>query len=385
MQRKLTVSQLNNYISGVFADERVLHDVIVCGEIFECKKSGPRSFITLKEGDCSLSVVSFLPVTGLEEGMSVEAKGTVSFYAKSGKLSFIADEINPTGEGKLLLELIKLRKRLQEEGLFANRPPLPTKINKIAVITSATGAVIHDIISVVKNKNPYMDICVCPTKVQGEGSAQSIAEAIKNVNKTLIADVIIIARGGGSAEDLQAYNTEIVARAVSGSLLPIISAVGHETDYTLCDLCASARAGTPSIAADMVCEDVFEKIARIKMLAKNIVESAFNKYEDRKSRIVYSANAVVRYGEMSLRSRSEKVKRDVAALHKTLERKLSSKNDKLSYLSAMIDKCSPYKILSQGYAKISKAGKEIAFAKELSCGDEIIIRMTDGTLKAEVK
>ncbi|MBQ7227939.1 MAG: exodeoxyribonuclease VII large subunit [Clostridia bacterium] len=383
MQRKLTVSQLNKYIGGVFEDERVLHNVVVCGEVFEYKKSGARSFITLKEGDCTLQAVSFSALA-IEEGMSVEALGTVTFYAKTGRVSFIAESVTPTGEGRLYLEFLKLKERLKNEGLFENRPPLPEKISKIAVITSAQGAVLHDILSVVKTKNPLLDVCVCDVRVQGADSAPSIAEAIRNVNSLVNVDAIIIARGGGSAEDLKAYNTELVAREVWASRAPIISAVGHETDYTLCDLCASARAGTPSIAADMVCVPVLKKIARVRSLAKAIETAVMSKLDGIRNRIIYRAMSVMRHSEITVRQRADKIIELIKAMYGKLEYKQKNLNDKLSYLSAMMDKSSPFRVLAQGYAKITKDGKEVYSAKQLLAGDDISVRMVDGKINAKV-
>lgn len=385
MQKKLTVSQLNKYIGGVFDDEFVLHDVTVCGEVFECRRTGARTFITLREGDCSLSCVAFCRVDGVSEGMNVEALGTVGFYAKSGRVSFLIDELAPVGAGRLAAELAKLKAKLQSEGLFEDRPPLPRKIKKIAVVTSEYGAVMHDIISVVRAKDPSADVCVYDVRVQGADSAATIAAALKDINELCAdVDVIIVARGGGSAEDLQAYNTETVARAVAGSRIPVVSAVGHETDYTLCDLCASCRAGTPSIAADIVTEPVLAKLARVRALASRLSDCLGRKYDGVRHRVAYRAMAVVNRSEINLGRKEERVKTALRAAYAQLSAKAAKKSDKLALIAALLDKSSPLRVLAQGYAKVTRGGKEVTSALELAVGDEINVVMKDGSVKAQV-
>lgn len=385
MQKKLTVSQLNKYISGVFDDEIVLHDVTVCGEIFEIRRMGARTFITLREGDCSLSCVAFCRIDGVGEGMNAEAIGTVGFYAKSGRVSFLVDEIAPVGEGRIAAELAKLKAKLQSEGLFDNRLPLPEKVRKIAVVTSEYGAVLHDIVSVVRAKNPYMDICVYDVRVQGADSAATIAAAIKDINALCgDVDVLIVARGGGSAEDLRAYNTETVARAVASSSIPVVSAVGHETDYTLCDLCASYRAGTPSIAADIVTEPVTAKITRLRALAAHMGVSLNRKFENVRHRVTYRAMTVVYNSEIIIGRKENRVKGALQTAYARLEAKVVRKDEKLAFTSAMLDRSSPLRVLAQGYAKVTKEGREIVSAKELNASDEINVVMKDGSVKAKV-
>lgn len=385
MQRKLTVSQLNKYISGVFDDELVLHDVTVCGEVYEFRRYGARTFMTLREGDCTLQCATFGTAAGIAEGMNVEALGTVTFYARTGRVSFVIEDVTPSGDGKLLLELLALKEKLKSEGLFENRPPLPEHIKKAAVITSEYGAVIHDILSVVRSKNPYLDICVCDVRVQGSESAQSIADAVRDINRSRLGiDVIVIARGGGSAYDLSAYNTETVARAVAASALPVVSAVGHETDYTLCDLCASVRAGTPSIAADIISEPVTGKIARLRSLAAALSDALDDKVSSCASRVAYRAMSLVGKAELAAAKRESAVRRSAEEMKDALDALLAAKSNRLAFLSAMLDKSSPLKILSQGYAKIARNGEEITSAAALAAGDRITVRMADGKAEAEV-
>ena len=317
--------------------------------------------------------------------MNVEALGTVTFYARTGRVSFVIEDVTPSGEGKLLLELLALKEKLKSEGLFENRPPLPEHIKKAAVITSEYGAVIHDILSVVRSKNQYLDICVCDVRVQGSESAQSIADAVRDINRSRLGiDVIVIARGGGSAYDLSAYNTETVARAVAASALPVVSAVGHETDYTLCDLCASVRAGTPSIAADIISEPVTGKIARLRSLAAALSDALDDKVSSCASRVAYRAMSLVGKAELAAAKRESAVRRSAEEMKDALDALLAAKSNRLAFLSAMLDKSSPLKILSQGYAKIARNGEEITSAAALAAGDRITVRMADGKAEAEV-
>lgn len=385
MQRKLTVSQLNQYIGGVFDDECVLHDVTVCGEVFEYRQAGATSFLTLREGDCVLSCVCFRGTGNVAVGMNVEALGSVGFYAKTGRVSFLVEEIRPSGEGVLALEFQKLKEKLRREGLFENRPPLPSVIRKIAVVTSEGGAVIHDILSVVRTKNPSLDVCVCDVRVQGRESAGEIVSVLRLLGSSRLGiDAVVIARGGGSAYDLQAYNTEEVARAVADCPLPIVSAVGHETDYTLCDLCASARAGTPSIAADLVASPGAEKAAQVRSLLLRMEAGLSRKFLRLRSRAAVRAAAVVSCGENLVRSKTEKTTRLLESAFRRLENLLSARRQKVALLAAVLDQSSPLKTLSRGYAKIVKNGEEVASSRDLTRGDEISIVMRDGKVKAEV-
>lgn len=385
MQKKLTVSQLNAYIRGVFDDEFVLHDVTVCGEVFEFKRMGARTFITLKEGECTLPCVSFRAVDDGLLGKNVESVGTVNFYEKTGRVSFLIDEITPSGDGKILLDLAKLRESLRVEGLFDNRLELPSEISKVAVITSEHGAVLHDIASVVRSKGVSLAICVYDVRVQGRESASEISTAIDDLNAGKLGiDAIIIARGGGSATDLAAYNTEEVARAVARSKIPIISAVGHETDYTLCDLCASVRAGTPSIAADIVAYSAYQKTERIRNLSKAICAGIEKKFAVCRNRVISRGMGIIDYSESKISSQSHRIVYDATQIARKAENILSAREDRLKFIAAMLDKVNPLKVLSQGYSKLVMDGREITSSKMLKTGDDIKIIMRDGKVKAKV-
>lgn len=242
MQSKLSVSQLNNYIKGVFDDELILKNITVFGEVSEITVSAGNAFFTLRDDSSLLRCVRFGGGFTPKSGDTVLAIGSVEYYAKGGRVTFRAREIKPYGEGEIARALAELKTKLESEGLFANRPVLPKFIKKIAVVTSTEGAVIHDMTSILK-RCPYLDVMVYPVRVQGEGSETDVAGAVTRASTERNGcDAIILARGGGSEADLAAFNTEVSARAVAGSAKPVVSAIGHETNYTLCDFCAGIRA-----------------------------------------------------------------------------------------------------------------------------------------------
>ena len=384
MQRKLTVSQLNEYIAGVFEDEQVLHGIIVTGEISDRKKSGYRTFFSLRDGEYALSCVSFAPVN-INDGDKVEVTGYVSFYKKSGRVSFIAESVELAGEGDLVLKLKALKEKLLAEGIFANRPPLPEIVKKICVITSESGAVIHDILSVVRDKNPMTNVLLFDTRVQGGESARSIIEALEAINrKPFGCDVIIIARGGGSSLDLNSFNDEALARAVSKSAIPIISAIGHETDYTLCDLAASKRAGTPSIAAELAVTPLKDYLERIYFLSVALASKINAIYSDAQRRVVRKADALSRQTDKILGECYLEVKHQSLKMQRQIDSIYAAKEDKTKNLMHILDKLSPLKVLSSGYAKVLKEGKEVSSASELNKGEEIGIVFADGKVNAEI-
>ena len=384
MQRRLTVSQLNAYISGVFEDEFVLHDVVVRGEIYELKSVGARTFFTLKEGGCTLGCVSFARIRA-EVGDDAEVTGTVTFYARSGRVSFVAENVSSVGEGDLLLGLKRLREKLRVEGLFENRPPLPSFVRKAVVITSEYGAVLHDILAVCRKNDPHMDICFCDVRVQGTDSAAAIADAIGDVNRACAdADVIVLARGGGYASDLAAYNEERVARAVAGSRIPVISAVGHETDYTLCDLCASARAGTPSIAASMISAPSAEMRMRMLGAAAGLTDAVKRLYLSKNHRVIYCVMRVIALCERLLDRRGSHVLGLLARIGACAEAKVNAVSERFSADCVALEKLSPLRLLSQGYAKVTRGGNEVRGVRQLAAGDEVTVYMRDGKFGATV-
>lgn len=250
---ELSVTQLNNYIKSVFVAEEMLHNVLLKGEVTGLSIRGSGVWFTLRDKEASVPCVCWdKSRCAVKEGDQVTLRGSVDYWQKAGKISFNVHALVKTGAGELLEQLKALTEKLKKEGLFDQKKTLPTKVKRIGVVTSRYGAVIHDIMTVTKRRNPTIDIILYPAAVQGESAGREICAGVNYFNQRRNVDVIIVARGGGSNEDLFCFNTEVVARTVAGSVLPIVSAVGHETDFTLVDYVADLRAPTPSAAAEVV-------------------------------------------------------------------------------------------------------------------------------------
>lgn len=402
--KRLSVSQLNNYIKNVFDDELILKNITVFGEISEKSESGGNVFFTLKDEDSILRCVHFGHCEMPQTGESVSVTGSVDYYAKGNRVSFRAKFIVPFGEGALRREFLALKEKLRAEGLFDNHLPLPSFIRKIAVVTSDAGAVIHDLVSVVYKRHPYIDIVVYPVRVQGEGAEKEIALAVTKAAQS-DCDVTVVARGGGSVSDLEAFNKEEVARAVALSLRPVISAVGHETDYTLCDFCASLRAGTPSIAGENICrinetflsnfvsllqrlssaqQRIFSKKSVTAFLcAKRLTDTAHSllyrnriRVRDAAQRLEFSAERVFSEG-------SVKSERLCSRLDGAITKLFSDKENAFKTVTARLDASSPLGILQKGYAKVYSGQKPLYSAADAVSGQEIDVYMRDGTIHAQ--
>ena len=300
LERKIySVSQINRYIRGVLENDVILSGVWVRGEISNFKKhTSGHLYFTLKDSDGAISCIMFKGDADImpfvpENGMSAVIYGYVSLYEKTGQYQLYAQIIEPYGIGSLAAAYEQLKRKLSEEGLFDEdfKRPICRFPKKIAVITSPTGAAIRDIINISHRRNPAAEIVVVPVLVQGERAADTIVQAIKDVNEWKKADTIIVARGGGSIEDLWAFNEEKVARAIFASNIPVISAVGHETDFTIADFVSDLRAPTPSAAAELAVNDIFADIAYINSLKDRLdfaLQSRFSNYSGELKNLVES-------------------------------------------------------------------------------------------------
>lgn len=254
---ELSVTQLNNYIKSVFVAEEMLHNVLLTGEVSGASVRGSGVWFTLRDREASIPCVCWdQSRCKVKNGDQVTVRGTVDYWHKAGKINFNVHALVKTGAGDLLEQLKALTEKLKSEGLFDKKKAMPTKVKRVGVVSSRYGAVIHDIMNVTSRRNPTVDIVLYPAAVQGESATREICAGITYFNRVKNVDLIIVARGGGSSEDLSCFNTELVARAVAGSELPIVAAVGHETDFTLVDYVADLRAPTPSAAAEMVIPEV---------------------------------------------------------------------------------------------------------------------------------
>jgi len=281
--KTLTVKQVNDYLKSIVGSDIILKHVMIKGEISNLHFRGQALYFTLVDEYSSLKCVMFEEYINdlkvdVKNGMSVVATGRISVYEKSGAFELLVSKIDVEGAGALFLSFEKLKQKLRNEGLFDSdkKKPIPKNPNKIGVITSPTGAAIHDIINILRRRKPSIDILVVPILVQGSSASLEIEEAIKKVNRRNDVDLIILGRGGGSFEDFYPFNEERVARAIYNSRIPIISAVGHETDFTIADFVADLRAPTPSAAAELAVTDINFYNEKIENYRKSLYRYAMS-------------------------------------------------------------------------------------------------------------
>ena len=402
---RLSVTQLNNYIKGVFDDELILKNIAVFGEVYECSNSVGNLFFTLKDDDSILRCVRFGGGFVPAVGDTVIVVGSVDYYVKGNRVSFRAKSIEPYGEGTLKRKIKELHDKLVQEGLFENRPPLPSFIRKVAIVTSETGAVIHDFLSVIRKNNAYIDVVLYPVRVQGDGAETEIAEAVTEASSGE-CDIIVVARGGGSNTDLDVFNTEIVARAVANSTKPIISAIGHQVDYTLCDYAASVRAGTPSIAGENVCRvneaiigkfyDLLSKAddaigaiyaknrSRACYAAKRLTDDAFSAFYGGKLRLNNVAKRLSAAAENNEQIARRAVLNVINKAASTFEKNVTVRENALALVAGRLDAASPLGIISKGYAMVYRDGKAIASVNDVAAGEEMKAIVSDGVITATV-
>lgn len=386
-----TIEQLNGYIERLLCEEEVIHNICVRGEVSGFSVSGKTAFFVLKDAAAQLSCIMYdyklspyLP----KDGEKAVLTGTPQFSKKYGSLKFSVSHIKPLGKGELYEQFLKLKAALRAEGLFDTdrKRAVPQDSRRIAVITSAEGAVVHDIITTVMRRNPFCDVLIYPVKVQGLGADAGIAAAISTVNsnKNMIgAGVMIIARGGGSQEDLEVFNTETVARAVAASLLPVVSAVGHETDITLCDMAADLRAATPTAAAVAVTADIYGIIGQIRIAAANMARSFNNFYSKRYSALYASAETMNRLFENIFKAKHGALISRAAKLRMLSDAFINEKLNALNQSKIRLEKSNPLKLLESGYAKLF-AKAPVYSVGQLTPGDDLDVYLRDGVASTKV-
>lgn len=390
---ELTVSQLNEYVRRMFQMDPMLRAIELKGEISNLKfhQSGAL-FFTMKDENASISCVMYSgDVDGLQampfEGMRAVAGGSVALYVRGGQCQFVVKRMRAQGVGVLYERLQMLKEKLGREGLFEpeRKRALPPYPDTIGVVSSPTGAVIHDILNVSLRRNPDAHILLCPVRVQGIGADEEVVEAIHLLERLEHVSVIIVARGGGSMEDLWTFNEERVVRAVAMCKKPIVSAVGHETDVTLCDLAADLRAPTPSAAAECVVPVRDEMLNKIEIMRRQMQESARNAVAERQNalklaQIKLSAN----HPSLTIRRQEERLAQRMDALLRAAERQIQNRQTKLETQTAALELLSPYGALKRGYAIVQNAGRAISKAGGLCVGDKVTVRFADGVIHAEV-
>ena len=390
----LSVTQLNTYLKSIIDGDSLLRSLYVVGEIsnFTNHYRTGHFYLTLKDENCAVKAVMFASANRRlkfmpENGMKVIVRGRVSVFERDGQYQLYIDDMQPDGLGALNLAFEQLKNRLAQEGLFDERfkKPIPYRCMRIGVVTSATGAVIQDIRNVISRRYPLAEIILAPVQVQGASAAPQIADAIERFNSGDYADVLIVGRGGGSLEDLWAFNEEIVARAVFKSRIPIISAVGHETDFTICDFVADLRAPTPSAAAELAVPDIREDIAFVQTVVYECEATLLQRVNDEKERLeIIKERLRYRSPSMLIDQKIQTVDTLMTSALLSVQRKLDSETARLSSTAARLDALSPLKVMARGYSIVTKDEKVVASSKALKKGDRITVGFLDGERKCEV-
>ena len=391
----LTPAQVGQYIKGFMDRHRLLSNLLVRGELSNCRlyPSGHHYF-TLKDGEGALRCVMFRGDAASlrfqpENGMQVIAAGRVTVFPRDGQYQLYCTRLVPEGAGDLHTAFEQLKRRLLEEGLFdqSRKKPLPPFPGTIALVTSPAGAAVRDMLRILKSRWPMTRVRVLPVRVQGEGAAQEIASAIRWANRYRVADLIITGRGGGSMEDLWAFNEEVVARAIAASELPVISAVGHEPDVTIADFAADLRAATPSNAAELAVPDQREVRAGLEQIQARLEHAmgrrlaGYRQALDRlsRSRSMTEPAAYFQNKRLLLDYHSRRLSHGG-------ERCLSGQRERLGRLASALDAMSPLKVLGRGYAIPRREdGRVLTSAGDAAAGDRLLLRLSDGTLRCRVE
>lgn len=389
MTEAISVSKLNTYIKQIFDAEELLHNIPVVGEVFGVSISRNVIYFSIKDETATLPCVCFYPAfaSQIVEGDKIVVVGSPNFYVKGGKLNFNVSRVEKVGQGKLYEDFIKLKQKLEEEGLFdaAHKKAIPASIKRIGVITSREGAVIQDIKNVAWRRNPSVDIVLYNTKVQGNQAENEIAHAIEVMGAYNNVDVIIVARGGGSLEDLWAYNTEIVARATYACPKPIVSAVGHETDFTIIDFVSDLRAPTPSAAAELLTYNLADKRYEIISSANRLAKAGQYYLSTKQSQLNQYSTKFAGLLDKNIAGEENKITALKQRLMSVLEKSLEQKYYEIGLFENTLEKINPINILNKGYAKIEQEERAISAKSELDTTREIKIIFKDGCVKAQIK
>ena len=389
----VSVTELNRYIKDKIATDEALSNIIVKGEISNFKNHYTgHMYFTLKDENSLIKCIMFKTYASQlrfmpKDGMKVFVLGRVSVFERDGIYQIYVKAMQEDGVGALYREYEKIKQELEKQGLFdaSHKKKIPQMPKVIGVLTSQTGSVIRDIINVSTRRNPNVYIRLLPVPVQGEDAAQKIAKGIKKMNDEKLADVLILARGGGSLEDLWPFNEEIVAHAIYESEIPIISAVGHETDFTIADFVADLRAPTPSAAAELAVPDIYEVKQKINLYQNRLRMSLSKKLEIMKLRYEKSMSSqIFKDPTRMISDHYLKVESLIKELEKNIKQKEQTQKEKYIKLVSKLDALSPLKTLTRGYSIIESENKIVKSVKELKKGDKIEIRLTDGKKEAQV-
>ena len=389
----VTVSQVNSYIKEKIASDEGLNNLIIKGEISNFKNHYTgHMYFTLKDDKSLIKCImfktyaqrlNFMP----KDGMKVFVFGEVSVFERDGIYQVYAKAMQEDGVGALYKQYEKLKQELEEKGYFdiSHKKKIPQMPKVIGVLTSQTGSVIRDIINVSTRRNPNVQIRLLPVPVQGQDAAPKIAEGIRFMNKNKLADVLILARGGGSLEDLWPFNEEIVAQAIYESKLPIISAVGHETDFSISDFVSDLRAPTPSAAAELAVPDIYEVKQKINGYQNRLKLALNKKYEMLKLRYEkVISSSIFKDPTRMINDRAILLDKNIKRIETAIQNKKQEQKEKYVKLISKLDALSPLKTLARGYSIIEQNGEMVNSVKQLKTGNEIDIKLADGNSKAKI-
>lgn len=387
------MSSVNQYIKNMFSREYALSVVFVRGEVSNCKyHSSGHIYFSIKDENSQLTCVMFRGDRGgldfkLENGQEIIVGGSINVYERDGKYQLYAKKVVLAGDGYLSERYEKLKKKLQQAGYFdeERKLPIPPYAGRVGIVTAKTGAAVHDIMNIAARRNPFVQLILYPAKVQGDGAAQTIAEGIRRLSEESV-DVIIVGRGGGSMEDLWAFNEEIVAEAIYQCPIPVISAVGHETDFTIADFVSDLRAPTPSAAAELAVFDVRQTLDTLYMYKDRLARAILMKTEDYQEQLFYRERQLKNLNPVNqLRERRQRLIDCEEKLALYVERILSDKRQRLALLAGRLDGVSPLKRLSSGFAYVSdKDNRLVDTVDKVQRGDKLFLTFSDGVVESTV-
>ena len=388
-----SVSQVNAYIKNMFAQDFALNRISVKGEVSNCKyHTSGHIYFTLKDGLGAMQAVMFASrrkglTFRLEEGQQVVVKGSIEVYERDGRYQLYASEITLDGTGDLFRRFEKLRNELEEMGMFSPeyKTPIPKYAKTVGIVTASTGAAIRDIINISGRRNPYVQLVLCPALVQGAGAAPSIVRAIQTLD-ALHLDVLIVGRGGGSIEDLWAFNEESVARAIFASTIPVVSAVGHEPDVTISDFVADVRAATPSNAAELVAPDQNDLRAYLLTAQKRMAQAMQKQVKlDRKTLDSLRSRRVLQSPINYVNEKRLLLDHSAQRLGAAMQRNQEAQKRRFIHLTAKLDALSPLKVLARGYSVVlTEDGRVVQRAEQVSVGQQVDIKLSEGSITASV-
>lgn len=391
--RALEISEVNSYIKRVLTNDAILYNLKVKGEIsnFKVHSSG-NVYLSLKDEKSKINCVIFKSNYNkdlqVDNGSKVIAHGYISLYERDGSYQLYINDIEIEGLGDLYIEFNKLKEQLSKEGLFdvKYKKTIPKIPKSIGVITSETGAVIRDIINVIKRRYPKVNIKLYPVKVQGQQSKYDICEGIKFFNKEKNVDTIIVGRGGGSIEELWSFNEEMVAREVFNSKIPIISAVGHETDFTICDFVADMRTPTPSAAAEIATPNLVDLEYKIDNIKNRLTRSMMNQVNFDKNRIDYVFEKINNYLKLyTIKDKITQIDKIYDKINFEIENTIGIERERLKNIGTILHNLSPLATLDRGYSIVHKNNEIVNSIENIKLKEILDIKLKDGNIKCSVE